>query len=62
MKRKEKKQFAEKIAKQERIIQSSNNEEAIEKAQNEIIKLTSHIGNFDNLMEIDELVQELLKF
>ena len=62
MKRKEKKQFAEKLAKLERIVQLSQNDTEIEKAQQEIIRITSHIGNFEDLMDIDEMVSELLDF
>lgn len=62
MKRKEKKQFAEKIAKLERIVQLSQDKIEIEKAQQEITKLTGHIGNFEDLMDIDEMVSELLDF
>lgn len=60
MKRKEKKQFAEKLAKLERIMQLSQDKAEIERAQQEIIKLTNHIGNFEDLVDIDEMVSELL--
>lgn len=60
MKRKEKKQLAERIAKYERIIQASEDPQKIKEAQNKIIELSSHVNNIDDIMEIDEMVQDLL--
>ena len=60
MKRKEKKQLAEKIAKYERIVQSSDDEKEIKEAQNKILELSSHVDNIEDIMEIDEMVQDLL--
>lgn len=60
MKRKEKKQLAEKIVKYERIVQSSDNEKEIKEAQNKILELSSHVNNIEDIMEIDEMVQDLL--
>lgn len=60
MKRKEKKQLAEKIAKYERIIQQNTDEELIKEAQARIMELSSHVDNIDDIMEVDEMVQNLL--
>lgn len=60
MKRKEKKQLAEKIVKYERIIQQNTDEELIKEAQAKIMELSSHVDNIDDIMEVDEMVQNLL--
>lgn len=60
MKRKEKKQLAEKIVKYERIIQQNTDEELIKEAQARIMELSSHVNNIDDIMEVDEMVQNLL--
>jgi hypothetical protein len=60
MKRKEKKQLAEKITKFERIVQSSTDKKEIKKAQNSIVELSSHVDNITDIIEIDEIVQDLL--
>lgn len=61
MKRKEKKQLAERIAKYERIVQSSTDEKEIKCAQQKIVELSSHVESIEDIIEIDELVQDLLK-
>ena len=60
MKRKEKKQLAEKIVKYERIIQQNTDEELIKEAQAKIMELSSHVDNIDDIMEVDEMVKNLL--
>lgn len=60
MKRKEKKQLAEKIAKFERIVQSSTDKKEIKRAQDSIVELSSHVDNITDIIEIDEIVQDLL--
>ena len=60
MKRKEKKQLAEKIVKYERIIQQNTDEKLIKEAQMKIMELSSHVDNIDDIMEVDEMVQNLL--
>ena len=60
MKRKEKKQLAEKIVKYEKIIQQNTDEEVIKEAQARIMELSSHVDNIDDIMEVDEMVQNLL--
>ena len=61
MKRKEIKNLATKIAKYERIIQNSDDKEAIKQAENEIMKVSSSVHSLEDMMAIDELVLELLK-
>lgn len=60
MKRKELKNLAEKIAKQEYIIQTSNDNVAIQAAQEEIMRLSSRVHDFQDIDLIDEMVQDLL--
>lgn len=60
MKRKELKNLAKKIAQAERIIQTSNDQEEIQRAQQEIMMLSSHVDSLDDIIIIDEMVQELL--
>lgn len=61
MKRKEIKNLATKIAKYEKIIQNSDDKEAIKQAENEIMKVSSSVHSLEDMMAIDELVVELLK-
>lgn len=60
MKRKEFKNLAEKIAKQEYIIQTSNDNVAVQAAQEEIMRLSSRVHDFQDIDLIDEMVQDLL--
>ena len=60
MKRKEKKQLAEKIAKYERIIQSTNDRDKIKEAESKIMELSTHVCDLEDMVEIDEMVQDLL--
>lgn len=61
MKKKELKNFAAKIAKLEKTIQSTTDVEVKKKAEAEIMKISTGIGNFEDLIAIDELVMEMLK-
>lgn len=61
MKKKELRNLAEKIAKLEKIIQSSDNHEEISKAENDIIKVSSSVKSLEDMMAIDEIVMELLE-
>lgn len=61
MKNKELKNLAQKIAKCEMIIQEGGDEGEILRAQEEIMKLSSHIKNFEDIVIIDEMVQDILK-
>ena len=60
MKRKELKNLAKKIAQAEHIIQISDNQDEIQRAQMEIMTLSSHVDSLDDITIIDEMVQELL--
>lgn len=61
MKKKELKNLATKIAKCEYIIENSDDKDAIEIAQAEIMRLSSKVHDFQDLDLIDEMVQTLLK-
>ena len=57
MKKKELKQLANKIAKQERIIQDLNStKEQKKRAESEILTLSSHVETLEDITIIDELV------
>ena len=60
MKRKELKNIAKKIAQAEHIIQTSDNQDEIQRAQMEVMTLSSHVDSLDDITIIDEMVQELL--
>ncbi len=60
MKKKELKNLAKKIAECEYIIQKNDDEYEVEKAQNEIMRLSGMVHSFEDLDVIDTMVQELL--
>lgn len=60
MKRKELKNLAKKITQAEHIIQTSDNQDEIQRAQMEVMTLSSHVDSLDDITIIDEMVQELL--
>lgn len=60
MKRKELKNLAKKIAQAEHTIQTSDNQDEIQRAQMEVMTLSSHVDSLDDITIIDEMVQELL--
>lgn len=60
MKRKEKKQLAEKIAKYEKIVQSTDDKDKIKEAESKIMELSTHVYDLEDMVEIDEMVQDLL--
>lgn len=60
MKRKELKNLAKKIAQAEHIVQTSDNQDEIQRAQMEIMTLSSHVDSLDDITIIDEMVKELL--
>lgn len=61
MKRKELKNLAEKIAKCEKIIQTSTDTKEKAKAEQEIMRISSNVADLDDLLIIDELVMEILE-
>ena len=62
MKRKELKQLAKKIAKNEYIIQTSSDKDAIRRAQDEIFQLSGQVDSLDDITAIDEYFQEILAY
>ena len=61
MNKKELKNLAKKIAKYEKIIQTTEDAKERRNAENEIMKLTSSVKSFDDLMTLDELIQDILE-
>ena len=61
MKRKEQKNLAQKIAKYEYIVQTSNDKDEIKKAQDSIMELSGRVESLDDIETIDEMVQEILE-
>ena len=61
MNKKELKNLAKKIAKYEKIIQTTEDVKERRNAENEIMKLTSSVKSFDDLMTLDELIQDILE-
>lgn len=61
MKKKELKNLAEKIAKCEYVIENSKDNNEISAAQAEIMRLSSKVHNFEDLDQLDELIQTMLK-
>lgn len=60
MKRKELKNLAQKIAKCELIVQTSDNAKEVSRAQQEIMRLSGCVESIEDITIIDELVQEIL--
>lgn len=60
MKRKELKNLANKIAKYEQIIQTSDDFQAIKRAENEIMNLSASVDSLEDMVLIDEMVMEIL--
>ena len=61
MKKKEIKALAQKIAKYEKIIQTSEDKKLVRQAEEEIMKLSSSVDSLDDMVAIDEIVMELLE-
>ena len=61
MKQKEIKNLAQKIAKYERIIQTSDDKKQVRQAEEEIMKLSSGVSSLEDMVAIDELVMEMLE-
>ena len=61
MKMKERKNLAKKIAKYQRIILDSDDKIEVQNAEAEIMKLSGQVENWEDILVIDELVQELLE-
>lgn len=61
MKTKEIKTLAKKIAQQELIIRESDDSAIIKRAENEIMKLSSHVKSLNDMVAVDDMVREILK-
>lgn len=61
MKKKEQKALAQKIAKYELIIQTSDDKKRIRDAQDKIMELSGKVETLDDIAAIDEMVQEILE-
>ncbi len=61
MKKKEQKALAQKIAKYELIIQTSQDKKQVRDAQDKIIELSGKVESLDDIAAIDEMVQEILE-
>lgn len=61
MKKKEQKALAQKIAKYELIVQTSDDKKRIREAQDKIIELSGKVETLDDIAAIDEMVQEILE-
>lgn len=61
MKNKERKNLAVKIAKCERILQTSDDKIEKKRAEEEIFRLSSAVRSMEDMMVIDEMVMEMLE-
>lgn len=61
MTKKEMKNLAKQIAKLENIIKTSQDKEKIYEAEQQVMNLTSKVTDFDDMMEIDEMVLNILE-
>lgn len=61
MKKKEQKALAQKIAKYELIVQTSQDKKQVRDAQDKIIELSGKVESLDDIAAIDEMVQEILE-
>ena len=61
MKKKEQKALAQKIAKYELIVQTSDDKKRIHDAQDKIMELSGRVETLDDIAAIDEMVQEILE-
>ena len=61
MKKKEQKALAQKIAKYELIIQTSQDKKQVRDAQDKIIELSGKVETLDDIAAIDGMVQEILE-
>lgn len=61
MKRKELKNLAEKIAKLEIILSTSNDVKEKQRAEDQIIELSSRLTRFEDIALVDEMIQDILE-
>lgn len=60
MKKKELKNLAKRIAEAEFIIQTSSDKKEINKAKNQIIELSNHAIDLEDMAVLDDMIQEIL--
>ena len=60
MKQKEIKNLAKKIAQQELILQKSTSTEEKQRAETEIVRLSSCVKSIEDMVALDEAIQDLL--
>lgn len=60
MKKKELKSLAKRIAEAEFIIQTSSDKKEINKAKNQIIELSNHAIDLEDMAVLDDMIQEIL--
>ena len=61
MKHKELKKLAVRLADLEETIQNSDDPQAINQAQNEILSIGGRVANLEDMMALDIMVQEILE-
>ena len=61
MKKKEQKALAQKIAKYELIVQTSDDKKKVRDAQDKIMEVSGKVETLDDIAAIDEMVQEILE-
>ena len=61
MKRKELKNLAQKIAKNELIIQQNDDPKAVKRAQEEIMRLSGCVDSVEDMIALDELIADILE-
>ena len=61
MKKKELQKLARRIANAEKVIQLNSDEKTVERAKEEILTIShNHAINFEDMLVLDEMVQEIL--
>ena len=60
MKKKELKSLAKRIAEAEYIIQTSSDKKEINNAKNQIIELSNHAIDLEDMAVLDDMIQEIL--
>ena len=60
MKKKELKSLAKRIANAEYIIQTSSDKKEINNAKNQIIELSNHAIDLEDMAVLDDMIQEIL--
>ncbi len=61
MKKKELKALAQKIAKYEKVVQTSTNKNEVRDAQMKIMNLSESVDSLEDMMALDEIIQDILE-